>query len=72
MTSEPIYVAYNRSPNKVTITLPAAPNGMAWYRAANTAAFLEASANFTQPGEETPVAATYDLDGRALMILIAR
>ena len=34
--------------------------------------FLEASANFTQPGEETPVAATYDLDGRALMILIAR
>jgi len=72
MTSEPIYVAYNRSPNKVTITLPAAPAGTTWYRAANTAAFLEASANFTLPGQEATVQATYDLDGRALAIFIAR
>ncbi|MEO6776681.1 MAG: alpha-amylase family glycosyl hydrolase [Kofleriaceae bacterium] len=71
-SSDPIYVAYNRGPTKVTVTLPAAPAGLAWYRAANTAAFLEPSANFTLPGQEAPVQATYDLDGRALAILIAR
>ncbi|HET9990846.1 MAG TPA: hypothetical protein VFQ65_20085, partial [Kofleriaceae bacterium] len=70
--NEPIYVAYNRGPNKVTVALPAAPAGLAWYRAANTAAFLEASANFALPGEEATVQATYDLDGRALAIFIAR
>ncbi|MEO8549237.1 MAG: alpha-amylase family glycosyl hydrolase [Kofleriaceae bacterium] len=70
--SEPIYVAYNRGAAKVTITPPAAPAGLTWYRAANTAAFLEATANFTVPGDEASIGATYDLDGRALLILVAR
>jgi glycogen operon protein len=70
--NEPIYVAYNRGANKVTVTLPAAPTGLAWYRAANTASFLEASGNFTLPGEEATVQAAYDLDSRALAIFIAR
>ena len=48
--SDPIYVAYNRGAAKVTVTLPAAPAGLAWYRAANTASFLEASSNFSLPG----------------------
>ncbi len=71
-TGEQVYVIYNRGAAKVTATLPAPPVGTSWYRAANTAAFLEATGNFTLPGEETAVSATYDLDGRALAIFIAR
>jgi hypothetical protein len=70
--TEPIYVAYNRGTAKVTITLPSPPSGLAWFRAANTAAFLETSANFALPGQEGAVTATYDLDGRALAIFVAR
>jgi isoamylase len=70
--SDPMFVAYNRGGAKVTFTLPSAPTGLAWYRAANTAAFLEPSANFALPGAETAVAPTYDLDSRALVILVAR
>ncbi len=67
-----LYLAYNRGPNQVTVTLPPAPAGLAWYRAANTAAFLEAQANFVLPGDEAAVQPTYDLDGRALAIFVAR
>jgi hypothetical protein len=42
-----------------------------WVRAANTAAFMEPQANFVVPGQEAAVAATYDLDGRALAIFVA-
>jgi isoamylase len=70
--TDPIYVVYNHGAAKVTVTLPAAPAGLAWYRAANTASFLEASANFTVAGQEATVAATYDLDSQALAIFIAR
>ncbi|MGE5186361.1 MAG: alpha-amylase family glycosyl hydrolase [Acidobacteriota bacterium] len=67
-----VYVAYNRSATKVTVTLPAAGAGLAWHRAANTAAFMEAQDNFVAPGSEPPVQATYDLDARALVILVAK
>ena len=47
--------------------------GKAWARVANTAAFLEAQDNFVAPGNEQPITgATYALDGRALVILVAR
>ncbi len=65
-------VLYNRSLAKVTVTLPAAPPGTSWYRAANTASFLETTGNFTLPGAEASVTATYDLDSRALAIFVAR
>jgi isoamylase len=68
-----VYVAYNRSANKVTVTLPPAGGGLAWYRAANTAAFMEPQDNFVAPGGEAPIAQpTYDLDARAIVILIAK
>ncbi|HUJ57450.1 MAG TPA: isoamylase [Kofleriaceae bacterium] len=66
-------VAYNRGAAKLTITLPPAPAGLSWWRAANTAAFLEPQDNFVPPGQEQQVTTpTYDLDARALVLLIAR
>ncbi len=67
-----LYVGYNRSANKVTITLPAPPAGQVWYRVANTAAFMEPQDNIVAPGSETAVQATYDLDARALVLLLAK
>jgi glycogen operon protein len=68
-----VYVMYNRSTAKVTITLPPAGTGKSWFRVANTAAFLEAQSNMVDPGSEQAVTTpTYDLDARALAILIAR
>lgn len=61
-----VLIAYNHSATKVTFTFPPGT----WLRAANTASFLEASANFVEPGQETAVGSTYDLDGRALAIFI--
>ncbi len=68
-----VYVGYNRSAASVTFTLPPAGTGKAWFRVGNTAAFLEAQDNMVTPGNEQPIAqATYALDARALVILIAR
>jgi glycogen operon protein len=68
-----IYAAYNKSAAKVTLTLPQPPAGTAWYRAANTAAFMEPQDNFTPPGAEALLSQpTYDLDARAVVILVAR
>jgi glycogen operon protein len=68
-----VYVAYNRSAAKVTVTLPPAGTGKSWFRVANTAAWMEPQDNFATPGNEAPVGqATYDVDARALAILIAR
>jgi isoamylase len=63
-----VYVAYNRGATKLTITLPPGT----WARAANTAAFMEPQSNFVAPGDEQLVQATYDLDGHALAIFVAR
>ena len=68
-----LYVAYNRSPQGVRITLPAPPSGLAWYRAADTAAWMEAQNNFHAPGAEYRMnQSLYDLGGRAVAIFIAR
>jgi isoamylase len=55
-----------------TVTLPSAPAGLAWYRVANTATFLESEDNIVVPGMETAVQATYLLDARALVLLLAK
>ncbi len=71
--SSALFVLYNRGTAKVTVTLPAAPSGKAWYRVANTAAFLETSNNIAPVGSEQLVTTpTYDLDSRALALLIAK
>jgi glycogen operon protein len=68
-----VYVAYDRGAQDVAVTLPDPGAGLAWYRAANTAAFMEPQANFVAPGTELQVTTpTYSVASRALAIFIAR
>ena len=68
-----LYLAYNRAPQQVALTLPAAPAGTAWHRVADTSAFMEAEANFALPGAEHRMnQARYDLGGRAVVVFVAR
>jgi glycogen operon protein len=70
---DPLYIVYNHSPQAQRITLPAAPANLAWYRAADTAAWMESDANFHAPGDEYRMhQSQYDLGARALAIFIAR
>jgi isoamylase len=48
-----IYVAYNGAPTTIAVTLPAPAPGTAWYRAADTAAFLETEPTSTRPAPST-------------------
>ena len=65
-----IYVAYNRSPNQLTITLPAGPT---WYRVGDTGAWMEPQANFSEPGAEYQMhQRQYTLAGRAAAIFLTR
>ena len=67
-----LYVAYNRGAAQVTLTLPAAPAGTAWYRAADTSAALEPT-NFAVPGSEyRMMGSSYGLSARSLAIFIAQ
>lgn len=71
--SPAIYIAYNRGPQAVAVTLPPPPAGLAWYRAADTGAWMEPQANFAAPGTEYRMnQARYDLGGRALALFVAR
>ncbi|HEY5947621.1 MAG TPA: isoamylase [Kofleriaceae bacterium] len=68
-----LYVVYNHSGGVVRVTLPPAPAGLAWYRAADTSAALEAQANFHAPGDEYRMnQSLYDLGGRAVAIFVAK
>ena len=68
-----IYVVYNRGGQPTRITLPPAPSGLAWYRAGDTSAWMEAQNNFHLPGDEYRMNQTqYDLGARALAIFLAR
>ncbi len=68
-----IYVAYNGWSGVVTADLPAPRPGKAWYRVADTAPWMEARGNFTDPGAEDLLTVTsYDLAGRSLLLLIER
>lgn len=67
-----LYVAYNRGTAQVTVTLPGAPAGKAWYRAADTSANL-APNNFAVAGSEYRMqGSSYGLPARSLAIFLAR
>jgi isoamylase len=71
--SPALYVAYNRGTALVALTLPPPPAGFAWYRVADTAAWMEPQANFAEPGAEYRMQqARYDLGARSLAIFLAR
>ena len=65
-----LYVAYNRSPNAVTITLPAGPT---WYRVADTGAWMEPQANSSEPGAEYMMhQAQYSLAARSVGLFLTK
>ncbi len=69
---DPIYVVYNRGATAIQITLPSPP-AAAWYRVADTAAWMEGEANVAVPGTEHRMQQSkYDLAGRSLAVFIAR
>jgi isoamylase len=68
-----VYVAYNGWSGKVTATLPAPRAGRSWYRAGDTAGWMEGAGNFADPGQEARLdGGTYDLAGRSVLILIEK
>ncbi|HLL24392.1 MAG TPA: glycogen-debranching protein, partial [Kofleriaceae bacterium] len=72
-TSPALYIAYNRGTAMVPVTLPPPPAGLAWYRVADTAAWMEPQANIAPPGAEYRMNhARYDLTARSLALFIAR
>ena len=68
-----VFVTYNRGPAEIATTLPAPPAGTAWYRVADTGAWMEPQANSSEPGSEYRMnQSRYDLAGRSLALFIAR
>jgi isoamylase len=68
-----LYVAYNGWSGVVTATLPPPRAGKAWYRVSDTASWMEAQGNFSDPGQEQRLnGSTYDLAGRSLLLLVER
>ena len=68
-----IYVAYNRGAADVVLHLPAPPANLAWYRVADTGAWMEPQANASAPGDEYKMnQRRYDLAARSLALFIAR
>ena len=71
--SPAIYVVYNRGTQLVAATLPPPPTGLAWYRVADTAAWMEPQANIAEPGNEYRMnQSRYDVGARSLVLFIAR
>lgn len=64
-----LYVAYNGGPGAQRVSLPAAPKGLRWFRAADTSL---AEGGFAAPGNEILVDGALDLAGRAVAIFVAR
>lgn len=68
-----ILVAYNGGNPTVRFHLPAAADGFAWYRVADTAAWMEPYSNIDPAGQELLMQGSiYDLDGRSLALFIER
>ena len=66
-----VLVAYNGSTATVAFTLPPPSAGAAWYRVADTAAWLEPQSNIAAPGSEYRMNGTrYDLAARSLALWI--
>ncbi len=71
--SPAIFVVYNRDVAATSATLPAPPTGTAWYRVADTGAWMETDANSAEPGAEYRMMQThYDLGARSLALFVAR
>jgi glycogen operon protein len=72
-TAPAIYILYNRGTQGIAATLPPAPAGTAWYRVADTGAWMEPQANITEPGGEHRMnQARYDIGPRALALFLAK
>jgi isoamylase len=68
-----IYVGYNGWKDPVQITLPGATTGHAWFRVADTGAWMEPDGNCRDAGREDPLnASTYKMDGRSVLLLIEK
>ena len=68
-----IYVAYNGDDAAVRITLPAPGPSTHWYRAADTAPWLEDQQNIHEAGAEYRMqGTTYDLAERSLALFVER
>jgi glycogen operon protein len=71
--SPSIYVGYNGWWQPITITLPSPLPGHAWFRAGDTADWMEDQANFKESGQEDPlVSRDYQMEGRSVLVLIER
>lgn len=71
--AQSIYVAYNSWSQPITVTLPPAMAGKAWYRAGDTAAWMETDSNFRDAGQEDRLdGRTYDMKGRSILVLVER
>jgi isoamylase len=71
--ADSVYVGYNGWSGAVTATLPAPRAGKSWYRAGDTAPWMESRGNFTEPGQEDHLGgSSYTLAGRSLLLLIER
>ena len=70
-----IYVAYNGWSGNVDFRLPWPGNGKQWYRVTDTATWNEGPNAVALPGSETMIGgenATYGLQARSLLVLIAK
>ncbi|BFU95565.1 MAG: glycogen operon protein GlgX homolog [Nitrospira sp.] len=70
-----IYVGYNGWSGEVAFTLPQAGSNKRWYRVMDTSAWNEGPNTVVKPGSETILGAegtTYNLKGRAVLLLIAK
>lgn len=70
-----IYVAYNGWSGNVNFNLPWPGNGKQWYRVTDTATWNDGPNMVRQPGAEDYIGGegySYGLEGRALLLLIAK
>lgn len=68
-----IYAAYNGGAATVAIELPAPADGHAWYRVADTAAWMEPHDNSAEPGDEYRMnQRIYDVAGRSVVLFVER
>ncbi|MBK6726122.1 MAG: glycogen-debranching protein [Xanthomonadales bacterium] len=70
-----IYVAYNSWSSQVNFTLPWPGAGKQWYRVTDTSAWNEGANTVVSPGSEALIGGewtSYGLQGRALLVLIAK
>jgi glycogen operon protein len=68
-----ILVGYNASANGVTMTLPAAPGGVAWSLVGDTSEAAEAWGNWRDPSAAQALsAATYAVGRRSVVVFVAK